>query len=182
MDLDLQVVLGVAPEARIIDYQNTDRTPISLGHSIGDIYNQVEQDGLTKIVSTSYALCEGQLLGGDLQLTDNALKALEASNVTAFVASGDTGAYACLRSAHIQPATNLGSQYTGLAVNYPASSPYAISVGGTRLESRADLALGRRWRGLIRRAQAGLATGSRRHQTDGQPEWSPGGAGRVGTV
>jgi subtilase family serine protease len=141
LDLDLQVILGVAPAAQVIDYQGSDgshRPTLSLGHSLGDIYNQVEQDGQTKIVSTSYALCESQLGTGDQQLTDNALKALEASSVTVFMASGDTGAYACLRSAQIQPASKLGSQYTGLSVNYPASSPYALSVGGTRLELRSD--------------------------------------------
>jgi len=141
VDLDLQVILGVAPDAQVIDYQGSDgshRPQLSLGHSLGDIYNQIEQDGQTKIVSTSYALCESQLGTGDQQLTDDALKALEASSVTVFMASGDTGAYACLRSAQIQPASNLGSQYTGLSVNYPASSPYAVSVGGTRLELRAD--------------------------------------------
>jgi kumamolisin len=141
VDLDLQVILGVAPDAQIIDYQGPDgstRPILSLGHSLGDIYNQIEQDGQTKIVSTSYALCESQLGTGDQQLTDNALKALEASSVTVFMASGDTGAYACLRSAQIQPATKLGAQYTGLSVNYPASSPYAVSVGGTRLELRSD--------------------------------------------
>ena len=141
VDLDLQVILGVAPDAQVIDYQDSDgskRPQLSLGHSLGDIYNQVEQDGQAKVVSTSYALCESQLGTGDQQLTDNALKALEASSVTVFMASGDTGAYACLRSAQIQPASKLGSQYTALSVNYPASSPYAVSVGGTRLELRSD--------------------------------------------
>lgn len=141
VDLDLQVILGVAPDAQIIDYQDSDgskRPELGLGHSLGDIYNQVEQDGIAKIVSTSYALCEDQLGSGDQQLTDNALKALEASSVTVFMASGDTGAYSCLRTAQIQPASNLPSQDIGLSVNYPASSPYSVSVGGTRLELRAD--------------------------------------------
>jgi kumamolisin len=141
VDLDLQVILGVAPAAQVIDYQGSDgsKSPqLSLGRSLGDIYNQVEADGLAKIVSTSYALCESHAPSGDLQLADNALKALEASNVTSFIASGDTGAYGCLHDAQIQPATSLGSRYTGLAVDYPSSSPYTISVGGTRLELRAD--------------------------------------------
>ena len=141
VDLDLQVILGVAPDAQIIDYQGSDGSKsrqLSLGRSLGDIYNQVEQDGQAKIVSTSYALCESAAPAGDIQLADNALKALEASNVTVFVASGDTGAYGCLHATFIQPATNLSSKFTALAVDYPSSSPYEVSVGGTRLELRAD--------------------------------------------
>ena len=48
VDLDLQVILGIAPDARIIDYQGSDgsKSPqLSLGHSLADIYNRIEQDG-----------------------------------------------------------------------------------------------------------------------------------------
>ena len=144
VDLDLQVILGVAPDAHIIDYQGSDgsKSPqVSLGRSLADIYNRIEQDGQARIVTTSYGLCESVLASqnpGDQQLIDNSLKALEASSVTVFVATGDTGAYACLQALQIQPATNLPSQATGLAVQTPASSPYAIAVGGTRLELRSD--------------------------------------------
>jgi subtilase family serine protease len=144
VDLDLQVIAGVAPGARIIDYQGSDGSTgpqRSLGHSLADIYNQVEQDGQAKIVSTSYGECEAVLAAqspGDQQLVDNSLKALEASGVTVFVASGDSGAYACLQAAQIEPASKLPSALTGLSVQTPASSPYAVSVGGTRLELRAD--------------------------------------------
>jgi subtilase family serine protease len=144
VDLDLQVISGVAPGAQIIDYQGSDGSSgpqRSLGHSLADIYNQIEQDGQAKIVSTSYGECEAVLAAqspGDQQLVDNSLKALEASGVTVFVASGDSGAYACLQAAQIEPASKLPSALTGLSVQTPASSPYVVSVGGTRLELRAD--------------------------------------------
>jgi len=139
-DLDLEVILGLVPDARIIDYQGSygSSQGLSLGHSLADIYNRIEQDGQAKIVSTSWGGCESQASPGDQALTDNSLKALEASSVTVFIAAGDTGAYACLQGAQIQPNTNLPAQYTGLSVQTPASSPYAVSVGGTRLEVRAD--------------------------------------------
>jgi subtilase family serine protease len=144
VDLDLQVILGVAPQAHIIDYQGSDGSKgpqLSLGHSLADIYNRIEQDGQARIVTTSYGLCEGFLASqnpGDQQLIDNALKALEASSVTVFVATGDSGAYACLQAAQVQPASTLASGFTALSVQTPASSPFAISVGGTRLELRSD--------------------------------------------
>ncbi len=145
VDLDMQVILGLLPEAHIIDYQGPDGSnggpPVSWGHSLADIYNQIEQDGQAHVVSTSYGKCESAVARetpGDQQLMDNSLKALEASNVTVFVASGDTGAYGCLRAAQIQPATKLSAAYLGLAVLTPGSSPYVVSVGGTRLEVRKD--------------------------------------------
>jgi subtilase family serine protease len=144
VDLDMAVTLGIAPGARIIDYQGSDgsRSPAqSLGHSLADIYNQIEQDGQARIVTTSYGLCEAalsQLSPGDQLLIDNSLKALEASSVTVFESTGDTGAYACLQALQIQPASNLDSRFTGLSVQTPSSSPYAVSVGGTRLELRSD--------------------------------------------
>lgn len=144
VDLDLEVVMGIAPEAHIIDYQGFDGSngpAQSLGHSLADIYNQIEQDGRARIVTTSYGTCEaalGVLSPGDQLLIDNSLKALEASSVTVFESTGDTGAYACLQALQIQPASKLPSQFTGLSVQTPASSPYAVAVGGTRLELRSD--------------------------------------------
>lgn len=144
VDTDLEIVAGVAPDAHILDYQGPDGShgqTLSLGHSLADIYNTIEQDGQAKIVSTSYGECEGFLAHenpGDQALMDNSLKALEASNATVFVATGDTGAYACLQAAQIQPASTLPSGFTSLGVQTPASSPYDVSVGGTRLELRAN--------------------------------------------
>ena len=146
VDLDLQVIHGVAPEADIIDYQGpgtSNDTPATLarGNSLADIYNQIAQDGKTKIVSTSYGACEpllNQGAPGDQQLEDSALKALEASNVTVFAATGDNGAYGCLAGVQIQPGNNLNPILTSLGVWAPASSPYAVAVGGTRLEVRSD--------------------------------------------
>ena len=145
VDLDLQVALGILPEGRIIDYQGPDGSHgngnISLGHSLADIYNQIEQDGLAHVVTTSYGLCESVLAAdspGDQQLIDNSLKALEASNVTVFESTGDTGAYACLQALQIQPVSRLPAQALSLSIQSPSSSPFAVSVGGTRVELRSD--------------------------------------------
>ena len=137
VDLDLQIVLGLVPEARIIDYQSS----ANARHSLADVYNQIEQDGAARVVTTSYGMCEyaaTKFNPGDQQLTDNSLKALEASGVTVFESTGDSGAYACLQRLQIQPVTNLPKDYTKLGVQTPSSSPYAVAVGGTRLDLRSD--------------------------------------------
>jgi subtilase family serine protease len=145
VDLDLQISLGILPAARIIDYQGPDGSGSgqfrSLGHSLADIYNQIEEDGQAHVVTTSYGKCEAavrQSSPGDQQLIDNSLKALEAGNVTVFESTGDTGAYACLQSLQLQPASTLPAGSDGLSVQTPSSSPYAVAVGGTRVELRAD--------------------------------------------
>jgi subtilase family serine protease len=144
-DLDLQVSLGMLPAGHIIDYQGPDSSSSganqSFGHSLADIYNQIEQDGQAHVVTTSYGLCEAALheIGpGDQALIDNSLKALEASNVTVFESTGDTGAYACLQALQIQPASKLPTAFEGLSVQTPSSTPYAVAVGGTRVELRSD--------------------------------------------
>jgi kumamolisin len=175
VDLDLQVVLGVAPAAHIIDYQGAygqHGGQLTFGRSLADIYNRIEQDGQTSIVSTSYGLCESVLSPGDQQLMDNALRALEASSVTVFISSGDTGAYGCLRAAQIQPASDLSSQFTALAVLSPASSPYVVSVGGTRLEVRSDgsYLTESAWSDPLERAGGGGGISS----SESQPSWQQG--------
>ncbi|HUO72044.1 MAG TPA: S53 family peptidase [Solirubrobacteraceae bacterium] len=145
VDLDLQVSLGILPEGHIIDYQGPDGSAgganQSFGHSLADIYNQIEQDGLAHVVTTSYGLCESVLhlqSPGDQQLIDNSLKALDASNVTVFESTGDSGAFACLQALQIQPASKLPPAFEGLSVQTPSSTPYAVAVGGTRVELRSD--------------------------------------------
>src|SRR5207248_678790 len=52
--------------------------------------------------------------------------------------TGDSGAYACLQALEIQPASRLPAGFAGLSVQAPSSTPYAVAVGGTRLELRSD--------------------------------------------
>ena len=139
VDLDLQIVLGLVPEARIIDYQGS--SGVGSGRSFADLYNQIEQDGQAKVVTTSYGSCEPyvtEFSPGDQQLIDNSLKALDASGVTSFESTGDAGAYACLQNLQIQPGSDLPSRFAGLSIQTPSSSPYSVAVGGTRLELRSD--------------------------------------------
>ena len=178
VDLDMQITLGILPEAHIIDYQGSDGSHgsnPSLGHSLADIYNQIEQDGQARIVTTSYGLCEsalGETSPGDQQLIDNSLKALEASSVTVFESTGDTGAYACLQALQIQPASTLPSRFSGLSVQTPSSTPYAVAVGGARLELRSDgsYLTESAWSDPLARSGAGGGVSA----TEPRPSWQQG--------
>ncbi len=66
-------------------------------------------------LSISWGQCETNYAPSDLTAIDSAFASLTAAGVTVFAASGDSGAFDCGGS---------------LGVDYPASSPYVVGVGG----------------------------------------------------
>ena len=62
VDLDLQVASASSPR-RTSSTTRARTAPaasphLGFGHSLADIYNQIEQDGLAHVVTTSYGLCD----------------------------------------------------------------------------------------------------------------------------
>ncbi|MEI7779657.1 MAG: S53 family peptidase [Actinomycetes bacterium] len=66
-------------------------------------------------LSISWGQCETNYSANELTAIDSAFASLTAAGVTVFAASGDSGAFDCGGS---------------LGVDYPASSPYVVGVGG----------------------------------------------------
>jgi subtilase family serine protease len=126
--LDLQVILSVAPQASILQYEIGQQTT---GFSVGlaDAFNKIVEEDRAKIVSVSLGECEPAIQPGEQELVENALAAADRLGITVFVASGDTGAYACEQD---DPSD------TALSVQFPSSSPYVLAVGGTRLSVAQD--------------------------------------------
>jgi len=126
--LDLQVILSVAPQASILQYEIGQQTT---GFAVGlaDAFNKIVEEDRAKIVSVSLGECEPAIQSGEQELVDNALAAADRLGITVFIASGDTGAYACEQD---DPSD------TALSVQFPSSSQYAVSVGGTRLAVAED--------------------------------------------
>ena len=120
--LDIDVIRGIAPMAHILNYEGKDT---KVNTSI-QVLNQIIEDGRADIVSDSWGTCDDPQ--GFSQPVRDAmnpvLEAAVAQGISIFVASGDAGAYDC-------QAGNLSDQL--LTVDWPASSPNAIAVGGTRL-------------------------------------------------
>lgn len=69
---------------------------------------------------------------------DQALKYAVAAGVTVFAATGDSGSTDCLGQIS-------GSAQWEPAVDFPASSPYVVAVGGTNLPDPANPATARAW-------------------------------------
>jgi kumamolisin len=129
-ELDIEIVHAIAPAARLVVYYS-DARPSDIAAAA-----QAAVTAYPKaIFSVSIGGCEVEALSGgqaqiapDEQMWDSALKRLAATGGTAFIASGDSGAYTCGK--------DLTSSRTGAelpSVSSPASDPYATSVGGTTL-------------------------------------------------
>jgi trimeric autotransporter adhesin len=119
--LDLEVLGGVAPKAKINYYLSAD-SDLS-----GGLFNAMERavnDNQVSILSISYGLCEANA-GTDTNAFFNEIyEQAAAQGITVTVSSGDSGAAGC---------DSDGSQSAvgGLAVSGLGSTPYNISVGGT---------------------------------------------------
>lgn len=128
-DLDAQYSTGLAP--------NVSRLIIYDAHSLSDtdvldaLNSWVTQDK-AKEAGLSGGECEAVAVAdGALGATDAALEQAVAQGQTLFVASGDQGAFC-------EP-LKAGGSSKGVGVMYPASSQYAVSVGGTTVLSTNPL-------------------------------------------
>ena len=86
--------------------------------------------GGAQIISTSVGFCESDITQQAMDLTEWILLSAAATGVTVVASSGDTGSSACAPGS------------TDQAAQYPSSSQYALSVGGTQASTPGDLASG----------------------------------------
>lgn len=141
--LDTEVLSFVAPDVERLDVFN--QAPISLWWEFVPFYSAPLDATRTggrapDVVSVSYALCEPAMLleeffgggRGVIEAIDYVL-AVGAAAGTAYVAgAGDTGSSGCAL---------LDSALRTQAASYPASSRWALAVGGTNLALDADNAI-----------------------------------------
>jgi kumamolisin len=126
-ELDLEMIHAVAPQAQILDYNSPGFTTTG-ADGLGDIIDKIVADGKADIVSDSYGFCELNWPRADIQRDEQAIEAAVAQGISIFKSSGDNGAYECQKFT------------TGdhrLSVEWPASSPGVVAVGGTSLSVSA---------------------------------------------
>jgi hypothetical protein len=117
-DLDLEIMSAVAPGAA----QRVYIGPPTLQGFL-DVFNKIVSDNIAKVVSNSWGLCEASTGTTAMQAFNNVFSAGAAQGQAFFSSSGDFGAYDCGN-------TNLG-------VDFPASDPNVVAVGGTTLTATA---------------------------------------------
>ena len=113
--LDIELALALAPESQIYVYEgpNSDQ-------GVLDTYNRIATDNLAKQVSTSWGMGENLVNAQYLQAENAIFLQMAAHGQTIYAAAGDSGAYDDYPS-------------SSLEVDDPASQPYVVGVGGTKL-------------------------------------------------
>jgi hypothetical protein len=120
-DLDLEWSGAVAPSASIVYANSTD---------VINSLTQIIDNDLAPIATISYGLCEAGTGQSDLDSINALLMQANAQGQTVVAASGDEGATDCEGSTST-------TATTGLAVDFPASSPYVTGIGGTSFNEGA---------------------------------------------
>jgi kumamolisin len=112
--LDIELVSALAPGAKkIMVYQ----APNS-AQSVLNLYSRIANDNLAQIVTTSWGGPEQMQSTSFVMAESSIFKQMALQGQTVFAAAGDAGAY---------------SDQKSISVIDPASQPFVVAVGGTRL-------------------------------------------------
>jgi kumamolisin len=129
--LDIEMIAGLAPGARVVDYQE-DPALLATGSgadswtAFANALQRIIDDNADRprpgsAVSISLGGAEGFMSQATMQTIDQELRILtQVEHMTVFVATGDCGAYG-------------DRTYGPLDVSFPSTSQWAVAVGGTRM-------------------------------------------------
>ncbi len=134
--LDVEWAHAAAPGAQIILVITPDASS-----SLTDAISYIVSNRIANIVTLSWGQPESQISSNTMSAENQLFRQAAAENITVLAASGDKGAY----------------DGTGtLSVNYPASDPYVLAVGGTSLDYSSGSYVQTAWGGTV----AGTSFGS----------------------
>lgn len=148
---DIEQLSALAPSSPITVYQGT---------SALDVWNAAVSADTTKVISSSWGICEAALSSSFVSSEASLLQEAAAQGQTVLQASGDWGAQAC------NPNTGASYQNT-LSVWDPASQPYVTAVGGVYVHSTGALSV---WNAQ----QAGGSSGGGLSTFHGAPSYQAG--------
>lgn len=125
--LDLEVLDAAAPGLKAVDVYESRPSAVDVLKSL----TAPLSNGATKpdVISASLGSCEPATLVtigySGLRMVEASLALAASSGISVLASSGDDGSSACLDPS--------GRPLPGLAVSYPASSPWVTGVGGTNV-------------------------------------------------
>ncbi len=128
--LDIQVIRGIAPQARIINYE----APNS-AQGFAGVIARIVADDQVRVVSISWGLCEIHAGRNAIEAMQREFAAAFAAGISVFSASGDDGAFDCRR---VQISEDPFERDLSQSTDWPSSSPSVVGVGGTFLSIRED--------------------------------------------
>jgi subtilase family serine protease len=127
-DLDLEWSGAVATGATL----NFVYVGNNLNYSVFDSIQYAIDNDLGSIISTSYGACEADFSSTDISTIQGWFEQASSQGQTVVAAAGDNGATDCEIDSGKGATVVDGDEATlGLAVDYPGSSPYVTSIGGT---------------------------------------------------
>jgi subtilase family serine protease len=125
--LDLEVLDAAAPKLKAVDVYESKPSAVDVLHSLTAPLTNT--GAKPDVISASLGSCEPATLetigNSGLKAVEGSLALAAASGISVLASSGDDGSSACL--------TPDGKPLPGLAVSYPASSPFVTGVGGTNI-------------------------------------------------
>lgn len=127
--LDVQTIIGQAPQSKILVYQG----PNTWNDSTA-VYRQIVNENRAKVISVSWGLCELNTPTSTQDAENLVFQQAAAQGQTIVVASGDSGSTGCfVPDENGNPTPGVPNQ-NQLAADFPSSSPYVLSVGGTTMQ------------------------------------------------
>ncbi len=127
-DLDIEWSGAVARGATIIFVNSKD--------ALNSAIYAIDQN-VAPVLSISYGLCETGTPGAQLIAISSIFQQANTQGITVVAASGDQGAADCdVPATATAPPTKSASK--GLAVDFPASSPYVTGAGGTEFNENGQ--------------------------------------------
>jgi kumamolisin len=171
VNMDVQIVAGLCPAAEIVVYftQFDQKGWVDL---LNEIIKGVPAGPVAVSVSWGLAEDSPDFSAAARQAIDQRLQAAALLGITVCVSSGDDGSGDQMQDGEAH-------------VNFPASSPHVLAVGGTMLQGDSEVAW---WQSPGDRAHGGGATGGGISRVFPQPHWqnvdvsAPDGSGQVGRI
>jgi subtilase family serine protease len=121
--LDIEQVIGLAPKANIIVYQEQGSAT-----SAADLLTAMVSQDQAKVLSSSYGGCEALTDQSVINSENTTLQEAAAQGQSFFISSGDSGSTHCYQST-----ASTSSPNYSLSVLDPAAQPFATGVGGTSM-------------------------------------------------
>ncbi|MEU8761417.1 protease pro-enzyme activation domain-containing protein [Streptomyces sp. NPDC048659] len=127
--LDVQTIIGQAPQSKILVYQGP-----NTWNDATAVYRQIVTENRAKVISVSWGLCELNTPTSAQDAENLVFQQAAAQGQTIVVASGDSGSTGCFVPDEYGNPTSGVLNQDKLAVDFPSSSPYVLSVGGTTMQ------------------------------------------------
>ena len=123
VDADIETQLAIAPAVSHLIVYNAPND--FTGQTELDEYTAIAKANVADSISSSWGTCENDITSGYAQAENVIFRQMAAQGQSLFSASGDTGAFDCIRS----------DGTTNVNVNDPTAQPWVTGVGGTSFEN-----------------------------------------------